>query len=109
MRDLSRLQRAFSGGYCCSCGCFETGSGIGIQSLKRLKLIKGTQNVIDAALDADVKIYCFTDKAVNPVNCMAEQICAEKLWIAAMRIVKKCGIGRLVLSVRKRYGSRGIL
>ena len=48
--------------------------------------VNGAQNVIDAALDADVKkvLFVSTDKAVNPVNLYGgTKFCAEKLWIAA--------------------------
>ena len=48
--------------------------------------VQGTQNVINAALDAKVKkvIAISTDKAVNPVNVMgATKLLAEKLIVTA--------------------------
>lgn len=46
--------------------------------------IQGSQNVIDAAIDAGVRrtIALSTDKAVNPVNLYgATKLCAEKLFV----------------------------
>lgn len=46
--------------------------------------IQGSQNVIDAAIDAGVQrtIALSTDKAVNPVNLYgATKLCAEKLFV----------------------------
>lgn len=48
--------------------------------------IMGTANVIDAAIDNNVKkaIFISTDKAVNPVNLYgATKLCSEKLFIQA--------------------------
>ena len=58
--------------------------------------VQGTQNVINAALDAKVKkvIAISTDKAVNPVNVMgATKLLAEKLIVTAnnwIRDVRFC-------------------
>ena len=46
--------------------------------------IQGSQNVIDAAIDAGVRrtVALSTDKAVNPVNLYgATKLCAEKLFV----------------------------
>jgi UDP-N-acetylglucosamine 4,6-dehydratase len=46
--------------------------------------IIGAQNIIDAAIDSDVKkvIFVSTDKAVNPINLYgATKLCAEKLFV----------------------------
>ncbi|MEZ4290966.1 MAG: UDP-N-acetylglucosamine 4,6-dehydratase (inverting) [Myxococcota bacterium] len=46
--------------------------------------IQGSQNVVDAAIDAGVRrtVALSTDKAVNPVNLYgATQLCAEKLFV----------------------------
>ncbi len=46
--------------------------------------IEGSQNVIDAAIDAGVRrtVALSTDKAVNPVNLYgATKLCAEKLFV----------------------------
>ncbi len=48
--------------------------------------VGGTQNVIDAAINCDVKkvIFISTDKAVNPVNVMgATKLLAERLMISS--------------------------
>jgi UDP-N-acetylglucosamine 4,6-dehydratase/5-epimerase len=48
--------------------------------------INGAQNVIDAAIDRNVKrvVALSTDKAVNPINLYgATKLCSDKLFIAA--------------------------
>ena len=53
--------------------------------------VQGTQNVINAALDARVKevVAISTDKAVNPINVMgATKLLAEKLIVTANNWIK---------------------
>ena len=88
VRDLSRLQRAFSGvDIVVHAAALKQVPALEYNPLEAIKTnIGGTQNVIDAALDADVKkvLLVSTDKAVNPVNLYGgTKFCAEKLWIAA--------------------------
>lgn len=88
VRDLSRLQRAFSGvDIVVHAAALKQVPALEYNPLEAIKTnITGTQNVIDAALDADVKkvLLISTDKAVNPVNLYGgTKLCAEKLWIAA--------------------------
>ncbi|MFW9969299.1 MAG: SDR family NAD(P)-dependent oxidoreductase [Candidatus Odinarchaeota archaeon] len=48
--------------------------------------VKGTQNVIDACIDNQVKkcLFISTDKAVNPINTYGTtKALAEKLWLGA--------------------------
>ena len=88
IRDLSRLQRAFSGvDIVVHAAALKQVPALEYNPLEAIKTnVNGTQNVIDAALDADVKkaVFVSTDKAVNPVNLYGgTKFCAEKLWIAA--------------------------
>ncbi len=88
VRDLQRLQRAFSGVTvvvhaaalkqvpACEYNPFEA-----IQTN-----IMGGRNVIDAAIDQGVRriLALSTDKAVNPVNLYgATKLCAEKMFVQA--------------------------
>lgn len=88
VRDLQRLQRAFSGVTvvvhaaalkqvpACEYNPFEA-----IQTN-----ILGGRNVIDAAIDQGVRrvLALSTDKAVNPVNLYgATKLCAEKMFVQA--------------------------
>lgn len=88
VRDLQRLQRAFNG----------VDIVVHAAALKQIPHIEynpkeaiatnimGTANIIDAAIDNNVKkiILISSDKAVNPVNLYgATKLCAEKLFIQA--------------------------
>ena len=66
--------------------------------------IGGAQNVIDAALNCNVKkvVALSTDKAANPINLYgATKLCSDKLFTASNNIV---GYGRTEFSV-VRYGN----
>jgi UDP-N-acetylglucosamine 4,6-dehydratase len=66
-------------------------------------IIIGAQNIIDAAIDKDVKkvIFVSTDKAVNPINLYgATKLCAEKLFVTGNSYAG----GRTKFSV-VRYGN----
>src|SRR5271168_4167442 len=88
VRDVERLKRALSGVTvvvhaaalkqvpACENNPFEA-----IQTN-----IMGSRNVIDAALDQDVRriLAVSTDKAVNPINLYgATKLCAEKMFVQA--------------------------
>src|SRR5438046_1803830 len=88
VRDAQRLERAFSGVTmvvhaaalkqvpACEYNPFEA-----IQTN-----IMGGRNVIDAAIDSDVRriLALSTDKAVNPINLYgATKLCAEKMFVQA--------------------------
>src|SRR5467141_1061295 len=88
VRDPGRLERAFAGVTvvvhaaalkqvpACEYNPFEA-----IQTN-----IMGGRNVIDAAIDADVRriLALSTDKAVNPINLYgATKLCAEKVFVQA--------------------------
>ncbi len=68
--------------------------------------ILGAQNVIEAAIDADVHrvLFVSTDKAVEPLNCYgATKLLAEMLFLNAARTVGAAGIGPKFTAVR--YGN----
>jgi len=86
VRDLSRLQRAFSG----------VDIVIHAAALKQVPILEynpfeavktnilGSQNVIEAAIDQKVKkvLLVSTDKAAQPINLYGStKLCAEKLFI----------------------------
>jgi UDP-N-acetylglucosamine 4,6-dehydratase len=56
--------------------------------------VNGGKNVIDAAIDANVKkvLALSTDKAVNPVNLYgATKLCAEKLFVPGKCLCRETG------------------
>lgn len=88
VRDASRLERAFEG----------VDIVVHAAALKQVPLLEynpseavltniiGTQNVINAAIDRDVKkvLLVSTDKAANPANLYgATKMCAERITIRA--------------------------
>jgi UDP-N-acetylglucosamine 4,6-dehydratase len=88
VRDVERLRRAFRGvDVVVHAAALKQVPALEYNPLEAVKTnIWGTQNVIDAALDAGVEkvLFVSTDKAVNPVNLYgATKLCAEKLVIAA--------------------------
>lgn len=114
VRDLSRLQRAFSGvDIVVHAAALKQVPALEYNPLEAIKTnVNGTQNVIDAALDADVKkaLFVSTDKAVNPVNLYGgTKFCAEKLWVAANAYCPKTDKHRAFSVVRygNVIGSRG--
>lgn len=114
IRDLSRLQRAFLGvDIVVHAAALKQVPALEYNPLEAVKTnVLGTQNVIDAALDAGVKkvLLISTDKAVNPVNLYgATKLCAEKLLIAAnaYRPVKETSTAFSVVRYGNVLGSRG--
>lgn len=72
--------------------------------------INGAQNVIDAALDNNVKkvIALSTDKAANPVNLYgATKLASDKLFVAANNLVGTSDIQFSVVRYGNVIGSRG--
>lgn len=72
--------------------------------------INGAQNVIDAALDNNVKkiIALSTDKAANPVNLYgATKLASDKLFVAANNLVGNSDIQFSVVRYGNVIGSRG--
>ncbi len=72
--------------------------------------IHGAQNVIDAALDSNVKkvVALSTDKAVNPVNLYGgTKLVSDKLFIAANAYAGKKDINFSIVRYGNVAGSRG--
>lgn len=72
--------------------------------------ILGAQNVIEAALDTNVKkvIALSTDKASSPINLYgATKLCSDKLFIAANSYIGKKKISFSVVRYGNVMGSRG--
>ncbi|WP_111976545.1 UDP-N-acetylglucosamine 4,6-dehydratase (inverting) [Algibacillus agarilyticus] len=72
--------------------------------------ILGAQNVIDAAIEANVKrvIALSTDKAANPVNLYgATKLASDKLFVAANNIAGATGPRFSVVRYGNVVGSRG--
>lgn len=86
VRDYQRLRRAFEGvNYVVHAAALKQVPACEYNPMEAVKTnILGSSNVIDAALDANVKrvIALSTDKAVNPINLYgATKLAAEKLFI----------------------------
>ncbi|HAF62753.1 MAG TPA: UDP-N-acetylglucosamine 4,6-dehydratase (inverting) [Anaerolineaceae bacterium] len=86
IRDQERLRRAFQGvDYVVHAAALKQVPACEYNPMEAVKTnILGSSNVIDAALDANVKrvIALSTDKAVNPINLYgATKLAAEKLFV----------------------------
>lgn len=72
--------------------------------------VLGAQNVIDAALDTEVKtvVALSTDKAAAPINLYgATKLCSDKLFVAANRIKGEKKLAFSVVRYGNVMGSRG--
>ena len=88
VRDRERLKRAFEGvDYVIHAAALKQVPACEYNPNEAIKTnIHGAQNVIDAALDSNVKkvVALSTDKAVNPVNLYGgTKLVSDKLFIAA--------------------------
>mgnify|MGYP004455353733 FL=1 len=106
VRDLERLKRAFKGvDYVVHAAALKQVPSCEYNPNEAIKTnIHGAMNVIEAALDTEVKkvVALSTDKAVNPVNLYGgTKLVSDKLFIAANSYV---GEGDLCFSV-VRYGN----
>jgi len=86
VRDLPRLRRALNGvDIVVHAAALKQVPACEYNPMEAIKTnILGSSNVVDAALDADVKkvLALSTDKAVNPVNLYgATKLAAEKLMV----------------------------
>jgi UDP-N-acetylglucosamine 4,6-dehydratase/5-epimerase len=86
VRDVDRLRRAFHGvDFVVHAAALKQVPACEYNPFEAIMTnVNGAKNVIDAAIDANVKkvLALSTDKAVNPVNLYgATKLCAEKLFV----------------------------
>lgn len=87
IRDKDRLYRAFDGvDYVIHAAALKQVPAAERNPFEAIKTnVIGAQNIIDAAIDRDVKkvVALSTDKAANPVNLYgATKLCSDKLFIS---------------------------
>lgn len=114
VRDLSRLQRAFKGvDYVVHAAALKQVPMLEYNPFEAIQTnIMGTQNVINAAIDQNVKkvLLVSTDKAANPANLYgATKLCAERLMIASNSYSGEDGARLSVVRYGNVFGSRGSL
>ena len=112
VRDLNRLKRAFHNVdyviHAAALKQVDTGEYNPMEFIKTN--ILGSQNVIDASIDAGVKkvIALSTDKASSPINLYgATKLTADKLFVAANNYSKAYGTSFAVVRYGNVMGSRG--
>ena len=112
IRDLDRLKRAFHGVdfviHAAALKQVDTGEYNPMEFVKTNVL--GSQNVIDAAIDTNVKrvVALSTDKASSPINLYgATKLTADKLFIAANNYSVAYGTTFAVVRYGNVMGSRG--
>ncbi|MCX6113052.1 MAG: UDP-N-acetylglucosamine 4,6-dehydratase (inverting) [Proteobacteria bacterium] len=112
VRDKDRMLRAFNGvDYVVHAAALKQVPACEYNPFEAVKTnIHGAQNVIDAAIDRNVKkvIALSTDKAVNPINLYgATKLASDKLFIAANAYSVKTGTVFSVVRYGNVSGSRG--
>lgn len=112
VRDKERLLRAFKGvDYVVHAAAMKQVPACEYNPSEAIKTnIHGAQNVIDAALDTDVKkvVALSTDKAVNPVNLYGgTKLVSDKLFIAANAYAGDRDINFSIVRYGNVAGSRG--
>ncbi len=112
VRDKDRLVRAFKGvDYVVHAAAMKQVPACEYNPSEAIKTnIHGAQNVIDAALDTDVKkvVALSTDKAVNPVNLYGgTKLVSDKLFIAANAYAGDRDINFSIVRYGNVAGSRG--
>jgi UDP-N-acetylglucosamine 4,6-dehydratase len=112
IRDLDRLKRAFHGVdfviHAAALKQVDTGEYNPMEFIKTNVL--GSQNVIDASIDAGVKrvVALSTDKASSPINLYgATKLTADKLFVAANNYSHTYGTTFSVVRYGNVMGSRG--
>ena len=112
IRDLDRLKRAFHGVdyiiHAAALKQVDTGEYNPMEFVKTNVL--GSQNVIDASIDAGVKrlVALSTDKASSPINLYgATKLTADKLFVAANNYSFAYGTTFSVVRYGNVMGSRG--
>ena len=112
VRDKERLQRAFEGvDYVIHAAAMKQVPACEYNPNEAIKTnIDGAQNIIDAALDSNVKkvVALSTDKAVNPVNLYGgTKLVSDKLFIAANAYAGSKDISFSIVRYGNVAGSRG--
>lgn len=112
VRDKERLTRAFEGvDYVIHAAALKQVPACEYNPNEAIKTnINGAQNVIDAALDTNVKkvVALSTDKAVNPVNLYGgTKLVSDKLFIAANAYAGSKDINFSIVRYGNVAGSRG--
>lgn len=112
VRDLSRLQRAFSGvDIVIHAAALKQVPALEYNPFEAVKTnILGTQNVIEAAIDQKVQkvVFVSTDKAAMPVNLYgATKLCAEKLIVDGNAYSSEDGTAFSAVRYGNVVGSRG--
>ncbi len=112
VRDKERLERAFQGvDYVIHAAAMKQVPACEYNPHEAIKTnITGAQNIIDAALDSDVKkvVALSTDKAVNPVNLYGgTKLVSDKLFIAANAYAGNREINFSIVRYGNVAGSRG--
>jgi UDP-N-acetylglucosamine 4,6-dehydratase len=112
IRDLERLKRALHGVdfviHAAALKQVDTGEYNPMEFIKTNVL--GSQNVIDASIDAGVKriVALSTDKASSPINLYgATKLTADKLFVAGNNYSYKYGTTFSVVRYGNVMGSRG--
>ena len=112
VRDLDRLKRAFHGVdyviHAAALKQVDTGEYNPMEFIKTNVL--GSQNVIDASIEAGVKrvVALSTDKASSPINLYgATKLTADKLFVAANNYSYAYGTTFSVVRYGNVMGSRG--
>lgn len=112
IRDLQRLKTAFSGvDVVIHAAALKQVPAAEYNPTEFIKTnILGTQNVIEAALDTNIKkaLLLSTDKASSPLNLYgATKLCADKLFLSANNIKGAKDISFAVLRYGNVMNSRG--
>lgn len=112
VRDRNRLYRAFDGvDIIIHAAALKQVPAAEYNPFEAIKTnILGAKNIIDAAIDRDVKqvLALSSDKACNPINLYgATKLCAEKLFTAANDYVGKHPTRFSVVRYGNVIGSRG--
>ena len=112
VRDLDRLKRAFHGVdfviHAAALKQVDTGEYNPMEFVKTNVI--GSQNVIDASIDAGIKrvVALSTDKASSPINLYgATKLTADKLFVAANNYSVAYGTTFSVVRYGNVMGSRG--
>lgn len=112
VRDLERMRRAFKGvDYVIHAAALKQVPSCEYNPNEAIKTnIYGAMNVIEAALDSNVKkvVALSTDKAVNPINLYGgTKLVSDKLFVAANSYVGMSDLNFSVVRYGNVAGSRG--